>query len=189
MSKLPRLEFYYRNLALLLFLYLTVHQVLFYIWGNHGIVDRKKLLETEKLLQEHTEELLNTQQKLQILNETISSDSSFIAIQARNLGYYEPEDQLILINTWEKKLMVPLPGTLLLPSPPEKRSTEALSVYAGIFTMILWLLINISIDKHKISPQQISSQRPLQEKPEASLAVRKEQGRLMRDPPGRLTGL
>ena len=114
-------------------------------WGSHGLVSYRRLLQTQQDMNAHYKKLEIHQRELLALAEHIRNDPKYITIEARGLGYYQQEDQLILVNTWTQAQPAPSPGEQLTPDKNvmETNSPNGIWLYALFSTACLWLIIRL----------------------------------------------
>ena len=87
------------QLGLWLCLFMLSYQFIIFVWGRYGLLAHRKLLEVQNELETHYQTIQKHQDELLAIADQIYSDSSYIALEARNLGYYRKNDKLILLNS------------------------------------------------------------------------------------------
>ena len=125
-------------------LFMLSYQFIVFVWGRQGLFARRKLLQVQNTLEVHYETLKRHQHDLLAITEQIYNDSGYIALEARNLGYYRKNDKLILLNSWFQAHPAPSPGDRI---PPELLEPEAriwgVWLYAGFLAGFCWFVIRL----------------------------------------------
>ena len=149
----------FEQFCLLFCLYIISYQLIIYIWGSQGLIAHSELLQNQQSLQVHYSELEKRQRELRTLSELVSSDISYISIEARNLGYYKSSDKLILVNTWSQAQPAPSPGNQLIPDLQtlEANTPSGIWFYSLLLGICFWLIIRLlSFGRSDSMPREFS---------------------------------
>ncbi|WGK69927.1 septum formation initiator family protein [Candidatus Haliotispira prima] len=133
------------QICLLACLYVVSYQLIMFVWGNHGLVAHRKLLQVQQQMELHYEQLEKHQRDLLVIADRSSSDRSYITMKARGLGYYQKNDKLILVNTWSRSQPAPSPGDQLTPNlqATQSRQPGGIWFYSLFLASCFWLVIRL----------------------------------------------
>ncbi len=113
------------------------------VFGSAGILSMRDLGEYREMLEENIETIKENHEVLAAEFEGLKSNAETLALQARNIGYYRPEEGVIEVEGFSpKKNFYPV-GKLLRyssPVPFKKAGFRTVSLAIILLTVILALV-------------------------------------------------
>lgn len=127
------------QLAFYLALGFVFRSVLLFFWGNGGLADYGKVSEYKELLQANIEELKGINDGLRRELESLSSDPERVVLQARELGYFRPQERVFRIAGRQQEGSYYALGKLLRAAPQPEHKDWLLKLAGLAIPVVLYL--------------------------------------------------
>jgi len=117
------------------------------VWGEYGLIAHRRLEAYEQRLDANIERLDERQRELEAETRSLRTDADRIRVEARRLGYFEENEGLVRLESYDPQPGPASPGALV-----KRRTTEqpvshaaairAVAASAGLFALFLMLLLD-----------------------------------------------
>jgi hypothetical protein len=114
----------------------------FYL-GDAGIIQHQKLECHRNLLLNNVSELKQINQKLNHELEVLTTDSEIIQLLSRELGYYENDDNIIMIEGYPEKRNFHEIGKLIINNPEKIKFNIFIKIPIYIIPLLFFIFLNI----------------------------------------------
>lgn len=106
-----------RGLTLIAAVYIAfmTYGIQLYVWGDHGILAYRDLSLYKQKIEHNLESLKETGIKLSRESESLQYSAEKVALYARKLGYYAPDEQHLRVEGMNMKKEYYLVGELVKP--------------------------------------------------------------------------
>jgi cell division protein FtsB len=123
--------------------------VLNFYFGEAGILQYGKLNQHKSMLLENIAELNIINQKLKSEQEVLKTDSEIIKLLSRDLGYYENDDNIIMVEGYPEKRNFHEIGKLIINTEKNIEINIVFRILTYIVPLIVFILLSIFWKKEK----------------------------------------
>jgi cell division protein FtsB len=123
--------------------------ILNFYFGEAGILQYGKLNQHKSMLLENIAELNIINQKLKSEQEVLKTDSEIIKLLSRDLGYYENDDNIIMVEGYPEKRNFHEIGKLIINTEKNIEINIVFRILTYIVPLIVFILLSIFWKKEK----------------------------------------
>ncbi len=131
------------KIVLSLYIGICFSFLLSFIFNKAGIIQYEKLNIHKNLLTENVSELQTINQKLNHELDVLTTDSEIIQLLSRDLGYYEKDDNIIMIEGYPEKRNFHEIGKLIINVQEKDDYHIILRLLVYIIPLIFFIALNI----------------------------------------------
>ena len=112
-----------------------------YIWGNHGVLAYRDLAEYKHKLERNIEELKETGYSLAREADSLQYSAEKVALYARKLGYFSPEDKHVKVQGMNIQKDYYLVGELVKPYSRTEINQNVFRIIAVLTGSIAYIIL------------------------------------------------
>ncbi len=132
-----------RGFALVTAVYIVfmTYGIELYIWGNHGVLAYRDLAEYKQKLERNVEELQQTGYTLTREADSLQYSAEKVALYARKLGYFSPEEKHLKVEGMNVKKDYYLVGELVKPYSRTDMNQNVFRIIALLTGSIAYIIL------------------------------------------------